>query len=177
MNGTTWLKLSLIPVFTLLAVGSSSPKKKDGDPAPASSAASATLTGGAAKTGKVLGHCEHKADGFCKEVYSFSLGGEASEKKVCDALNSTYESATPCPTRDTLWGVCSRKDPAIGDEKPELREKISYYDEGPNRASAGGGADVAKGACDALSGEWAPGPASLKPAPAAAKKPAPPKKK
>jgi hypothetical protein len=154
-------KLFVVPIFALLAIGSSSPKKDDNGTTQTTSATTAPA--------KIVGSCTQKTGGTCFEYYDAGILGEARLKTSCETtLNGVYQSGAACATNDTLLGVCTQTGVQISpDVKPNLRQKIYYYDEGANK-----GIPAARMAdpCKVISGTWAENPSFVKKASAAKKK-------
>jgi hypothetical protein len=154
-------KLFVLPIFALLAIGSSSPKKDDNGTTQTTSATTASA--------KIVGSCMQKTGGTCFEYYEAGILGEARLKSGCETmLNGVYQSAVACATNDTLIGVCTQTGPQISpDVKPNLRQKMYYYDEGANKSLPA--ARVGDG-CKVISGTFAENPSFVKKASAAKKK-------
>ena len=162
LNRKLFIQAAILPVFALLALGSSKPKKS-GDsslngPSP-DNVGTTTTTGAGDK--KVMGNCYDAKRGACTETYN--PYGVDSEKKLCESMGGNWVAAAECPKKDTLWGVCTQMDPFT---PTDVYEKIYYYNEGANK---GVGGPTAKDACDALTGKWEPGAASAAKAPSGGK--------
>jgi hypothetical protein len=154
LNRKLFIQAAILPLFALLALGSSKPKKS-GDSSPGTSAdnvGTTTTTGASDK--KVQGNCYDAKRGACTETYN--PYGVDSEKKLCESMGGNWVASAECPRKDTLWGVCTQMDPFT---PTDVYEKIYYYNEGANK---GAGGPTAKDACDALTGKWEPGAASAK---------------
>lgn len=154
-----------IPTFALFALGSGSKKSEDTGTGAASSASSTSANGAApgAAGNKVRGHCLDEKLGACTETYS--PYGVESDQKLCDTMKGKWTASAECPRKETLWGVCTMREPALpGEATAAIHERIFYYDDGANRLRAGearaSGAAQRKDGCSALTGTWEAGPAS-----------------